>query len=207
MLAIFFPVGSVLADGTDTLGEDKRLLDGDVILEQSRLDQAGGSVKVKVLVRAPAAVIWRVITSCEHAMYYLEGMKGCEILFDNEAETLTRHVVDPGWLGPTIDYRFRTLKEPYHRLDIDLREGNLDRLDGYWEFEQNGDSVVLTHLLHIKPKFPTPRWLLRGKLERQLPGMMVCIRALSGGSFSEAEYEADLARCPGPSSSQEGQQN
>ena len=62
---------------------------------------------------------------------------------------------------------------------------------------QDGDGVVVIHEFRIQPKIPTPRWLIRRGLKKDLPDMLACIRGLAGGSISVDEAGKDLARCPG----------
>jgi hypothetical protein len=40
-----------------------------------------------------------------------------------------------------------------------------------------------------------PRFLLRRNLERNMPDLLACVRALADGSGTEALRRSDLARC------------
>lgn len=172
-----------------------RLRGGEVVVEETRLDDSGGSVRVKVLVDAPAETVWRVISSCAHARRYLHGMEECEVLVDKPSRALTHHVVDPGWMAPKMDYRFETRRQPYRRMDIELTEGNLRQMSGYWLLEPVDSGLLLEHEVSIKPQAPVPRWLVRRKLKGDLPEMMACIRGLAGGSLSPEVAVSDEAAC------------
>lgn len=176
-----------------------RLKASEVVVEDTRLDESGGSVRVTILVQAPAERIWNVISRCQYAHRYLVGLKECEILVDEPLRALTRHVIDSGLFAPRLDYTFETLREPYLHMDIKLVEGNLKRVDGYWHYEPFEGGVLLEHEVHVQAATPAPRWIIRRKLKRDLPRMMSCIRGLAGGS-ADSEVEArDLGACQVPS--------
>lgn len=174
-----------------------RLRAGEIVVEETRLDESGGSVRVSILVEASAQRIWQVISSCEDARRYLEGMQECEVIVDEPGRALTHHVVDPGWMMPKIDYRFETRRQPYRRMDFKLTAGNLKQMEGYWRLEPVESGVVVEHEVLIKPRVPAPRWVIRRKLSRDLPNMMACIRSLADGSTSEALAASDEAACRG----------
>jgi hypothetical protein len=125
-------------------------------------------------------------------------MEQCEVTIDEPGEALTHHVVDPGWLSPSIDYWFETRRQPYSRMDIQLVSGNLRELTGYWIQKPTESAILLEHEVRIRPETPAPKWLVRKKLKRDLPNMMLCIRALSGGSPKGDFQKSDLDACQGP---------
>lgn len=174
-----------------------RLRSGAVVVEKTRLEERGGSVRVSMFVEAPAKTVWEVISSCEQARKYLRGMEECEVLVDEPDRALTHHVVDPGWMVPEMDYRFETRRKPYRRMDIELTGGNLEKMDGYWRIESVGSGVVVEHEVRIRPKAPAPRWLIRRMLGNDLPDMMACIRSLSNGSPTEDLAASDRKSCQG----------
>jgi len=167
------------------------------VVEETRLDESGGAVRVAILVHAPAETIWKVIGSCAHARRYLAGMQQCEIPVNEPLEALTHHVVDPGWLAPTIDYWFETRRQPYSRMDIQLVSGNLREMSGYWTLNPTESGILLEHEVRIRPETPAPKWLVRRKLKQDLPNMMACIRALSGGSPTGDIEKQDQDACQG----------
>lgn len=174
-----------------------RLRAGEVIVEEKRLDENGGYVRVQVLIEASAETVWGVISSCAHAHRYLNGLEECEVLVDEPRRAVTHHVVDPGWLTPTMDYLFETRRTPYRRMDFDLIEGNLKEMEGYWRLAPVDSGVVVEHEVRIKPQAPSPMWLIRRKLRNDLPDMMACIRSLSDGSPTSDLARSDRAACRG----------
>jgi hypothetical protein len=56
-------------------------------------------------------------------------------------------------------------------------------------------GTLVEHELQIRPAAPVPRFLLRRNLERNMPDLLACVRALADGSGTEALRRSDLARC------------
>lgn len=171
---------------------------GDVVVEETRLDESGGTVRVRILVQTTAVEVWQVIGSCAHARRYLAGMEACEVLVDEPARAVTHHVVDPGFFAPTLDYRFNTIRRPHTRMDFRLTEGTLRQMEGYWLLVPLDDGLLVEHELRVRPNAPAPRWLVRRKLKNDLPRMMTCIRALAGGSPTPELERSDLETCEPP---------
>ena len=186
--------------GADKIGDhDWSLLKaGEVVVEEAGLDESGGSVRIRILVRAPAERIWYIISRCQYAYRYLAGLKDCEIFLDEPHRALTRHVIDTGVFAPRLDYKFETRRQPFQVMDIVLVEGNLRAMDGYWKFHEVEEGVVLEHKVRVQPKVPAPRWLVRRKLQKDLPAMMYCIRGLAAGSLEPRSEITDMAACQVP---------
>lgn len=168
---------------------------GKVLVTETRLDETGGSVRARILIKAPATRIWNVVSQCEFALRYLAGMEECEIFIDEPTRAMTRHVVDAGIFAPTLDYTFETLREPYTIMEFSLESGNVKQIEGYWSFEPSEFGVILEHEIHLQPKTPAPRWFVRRKLKKDLPRMMLCIRGMSDGSPGSTTQQKDLAAC------------
>jgi hypothetical protein len=178
----------------DTL---QRLRAGEIILENTRTDESGGATQVLIFMDTSVERIWEVIYSCENAFIYVDGLKLCEVLEDDGVVTLTRQVVKKGWLIPTQDYTFRTLREPFKHAEFQRTEGNPKVMEGSWDFITLPQGVVVIHEIRVEPDMAAPRFLVRRWMRRGMPEMMSCIRGLAGGSLN-AELEArDLGFCPG----------
>ena len=175
----------------------ERLKAGEVILETTRTDESGGAAKIAVFIQAPVEAIWDVIYSCENAFIFLDGLKLCEVLEQTSEYTITRQVVKKGWLIPKQDYSFRTLREPFKHAEFELVEGNLEVMEGSWDFIAMPQGVVVTHEIRVKPEVPAPRFVVRRLMRKGMPEMLACIRGLAGGSVSADQKIADLGLCPG----------
>lgn len=174
-----------------------RLRAGEVVLLEARDTGSGGAAHARALVRAEAAAVWRVITSCEQAFTYVDGLELCEILEDAGDRVVVRQVIDKSWLLPRQDFVFESLREPYREIRVHLLEGNLDVLEGHWTFRPVEEGTLVDYTVRIEPSFPAPDFLVRRNLDRDMPGLLACVRALAGGSGSPDQAARDKARCPG----------
>lgn len=166
--------------------------------DEPRAGDWGAGARMQVLVRAPARAVWAVIVSCEHAFRFIAGLRHCEVLEDTGDRALVHQVVDQGWLMPRYDFVFESLRRPYEWIGVRLVEGNLERMEGAWRFEETAAGTLVEHELRMRPGSAVPRFLVRRNLEHNMPDLLACIRALANGSGSNQLRESDLARCQEP---------
>jgi ribosome-associated toxin RatA of RatAB toxin-antitoxin module len=175
-----------------------RLLAGEVVAMEVSSDAAGASGRMQILVNAPAPAIWDVIVSCEAAFSFVDGLQTCEVLEDTGGRALVRQVVNQGWLIPTYDFVFESLRQYDERIDVRLVEGNLKALAGYWLFRETDAGTLVDYQIQIQPALPAPRFIVRRQVMKGMPDMLACIRGLAGGSGTPVLEKQDLGRCPGP---------
>jgi len=198
------PIASLLAAllQTAVLPDDpelwQRLESGDIITRDARSDDAGAAGRMQMLARVPAAAIWEVIVSCELATAFVDGLERCEVLEDSGERALVHQVVDQGWLTPTYDFVFESLRQHYQQIDVRLVEGNLKALDASWTFLETPQGTLVDYRVRIQPALPAPRFIVRWNVNKGMPGMLACIRGLAGGSGSPEAERQDLSHCPGP---------
>lgn len=179
----------------------QRLASGEVLVQNVRTSESGGSVQVRALMHLGVETLWTYIASCDAVFDYVAGMRECELLeVRNEPGadvSKVRQVVDKGWLIPRMEYTIEVRREPYTRVDFRLLEGNLKTIQGEWRFTEleEASGLLVTHEIQVQPSFPVPRWIIRRNMRRDLPDMLACLRGLTGGSGDLPEA-ADLARCP-----------
>jgi len=176
----------------------QRLVAGEVITRETSQDGDGAAGRMQILVRAPARAIWEVIVSCDLAFAFVDGLERCEVLEDTGGRALVHQVVDQGWLTPTYDFVFESLRRHYERIDVNLIEGNLKALEAAWSFRETPDGTLVDYWVRIQPSLPAPRFIVRRNINQGMPGMLGCIRGLAGGSGSEELEQSDRASCPGP---------
>lgn len=189
---------SAAGSGTDASGVRERLLQGEVVAREVDGEPHGGAARMQVLVRAPARAVWAVILSCEQAFTFVDGLQHCAVLEEGAGRALVRQVVEQGWPVPTYDVVFESLRQPHHRIDFGLVEGNLEAMQGSWIFEETPAGTVVDYQVEIRPELPIPDFIVRRNLRRGMPDLLACVRGLAGGSLSAAGRERDLAACPGP---------
>jgi hypothetical protein len=175
-----------------------RLETGEVTVETIRADESGGAARFQIYMKATIDDIRSVINSCENAYLFLNGLKVCEVLEQEGNRTLTRQVVKTSWLIPRQDFTFRTLRVSDRRSEFQRTAGSPRVMEGSWEFTELSGGIVATHELRIKPSLPVPRFIVRHLMQKSMPKMLTCMRALAGGSLSKTQQAADFASCPKP---------
>ncbi len=204
LLSLFAPWwgASLRADDTAPAFADQerlqRLRDYEVLPENTRTDESGGSARVQALFRVEPQRIWAILTSCKRAFWYVDGLKSCEVIEPGLEHALVSNSVKKSWVVPKLDYTVEFSREPYSRIDFRKADGDLKLLEGYWQFDPlpGEDGLLVTHEIRVKPRFPVPRWLIRRSIRKDIPDMVACLRSLSGGSGSERQWLADNDRCP-----------
>jgi len=171
---------------------------GEVLVENIHLEKAGGAAQVQALFRPPAEVVWDLLGDCASNFRFVEGLEECELLEVSERAALTRQVVKKHWLGPRMEYTFETARRPYEWVAIRRVSGDLEVLEGSWRFDpvDDGQALLVTHRVRVKPKMPVPGWLVRRTLRKDLGDMVACLRALAGASGDEQGRLRDSERCP-----------
>lgn len=170
----------------------------EVTLEFTQTQASGGAARVSLVMFAPPEDIWAVLVSCPRSFEYVDGMRECEVLEGGLERQRVRQSVKKHWMLPQLDYEIEFLRQPYSSIEFRRVEGDLRQLEGRWSFEaiDGGRATRVIHEIRVQPAFPVPRWLVRRSLAGDLPHMMRCLRAITGGSGSAQQEADDRARCP-----------
>jgi len=175
-----------------------RLKAGEVIVSNTRLDEAGGAAVAQAIFHVDLPRLWAILGDCEDNYRFVRGLRDCEILHESATEALTRQSLKPYLLLPRFDYVFETRRAPYDWIQIRLREGDLRILEGSWRFDPlPGDSGILVrHAIHVQPKISVPRWLARRTVERDLYRLLACLRWETRAWPDPEQSELDRQQCP-----------
>jgi len=188
---------SVYAKNLSESEKMSMLRSGEILHEYARMDESGGAIRAKILIRTPVEDVRAILQGCGKAFVFVDGMEQCEIVERTEDHTLIRQVVDTGLLAPTLRYSYESRNLAFPDMDFKMVEGNLRALEGGWEFDDVKEGVLVTYKMRVQPGFPIPRFLVRMSLRRMIPDMLACIRGLVDGSESAGQNLKDLDRCPG----------
>ena len=98
-----------------------------------------------------------------------------------------------------MDFTFEANRPSETLGTFHVIKGDLKVMEGQWSFQDSPDGIgiIASHELRVRPRFPSPRWLVRRTLRKDLPGMMACIRGLAEASGDATRVKKDLRRCPG----------
>ena len=173
----------------------EKLREGEVLVLESESDLPGGKVRVQALARASAQAVWEVIVSCEKTFFYVDGLQSCDVIEDSGQRALLHQVTQQGWPAPTLDFIYESLREPYRAIRFKLVQGNLQAMEGSWQFIETPDGLLMDYEIRIKPEMAAPDFLVSRSLRKSSPDMVACIRGLSGGSGSARLETSDLGRC------------
>jgi ribosome-associated toxin RatA of RatAB toxin-antitoxin module len=175
----------------------QRLGNGEIVLLNADSSQSGGSARVQALMQTSAQSVWNVITSCERSFIFVDGLKQCQVIEDDGGRALVHQVVKKGWLFPTQDFVFESLREPYHDIRFILVEGNLKAMEGNWQFTEIQEGVLIDYSIRVRPGLPVPGFIVSWVMRKGMPDLIACIRGLAGGSGSPERKTTDLERCRG----------
>jgi ribosome-associated toxin RatA of RatAB toxin-antitoxin module len=175
----------------------RRLGNGEIVLLNADSSQSGGSARVQALVQTSAQSVWNVITSCERSFVFVDGLKECQVIEDDGGRAVVHQVVNKGWLYPTQDFIFESLREPYRDIRFNLVEGNLKAMEGTWQFTELPEGVLIDYSIRVRPGLPVPGFIVSWVMRKGMPDLIACIRGLAGGSGSTERKTIDLERCRG----------
>lgn len=201
VLFILFSVlllnGQMISADMPDPDELSKLLDGKVLVMDSGSEKPGGTVRVRAMAQVPAEEVWNVIVSCQRSFVFVNGLQSCEVIEDSGERALIRQVTRQGWPAPTLDFIYESLREPFSAINFSLVQGNLEAMEGGWQFTNTPNGLLLDYRIRIKPELAVPDFLVSRSLRKSSPDMVACVRGLAGGSGSEKLQSSDLERCPG----------
>jgi ribosome-associated toxin RatA of RatAB toxin-antitoxin module len=199
-LLLAFAWGSRLpaADFALTPLESKRVAGREIVIRAS-LDsgQRRGTVRAAILIDAPPAIVFKLMTSCTDAVQYVPHMRLCRVRDrapDNSWQ-LVEHEIDFGWYAPRVKYVFRADLVTDRSITFRQVSGDFKANEGVWEFEpfETGERTLLRYRAYIDPPGFIPNWLARSTFKRELPQMLTDLRRRC-----EAEQRSRARTGPSP---------
>ena len=199
---ILFLLGSAQAasaDPTELNVDLARLQRGEILAQTIHSEKSGGAARVTAIFHGEVDDVWDVIGYCENEFIYVRGLELCELVKPGLQVMQKHHRVNNNWYTPTIDFTFEASRTSPTHGEFRLVGGNLKVLEGQWNFQPlaGGDSIIVSHEIRIRSRFPAPRWLVRRVLKNDLPDMLACVRGLARASGNDDRIVIDLGRCPG----------
>jgi ribosome-associated toxin RatA of RatAB toxin-antitoxin module len=175
----------------------QRLNNGEVIVDVLPAQQGGGAARVQAVFDLSAVELWALLGSCRANREFVKGLRICAVTDETATTAITRQAIKGHWYTPTLEYRFRTLRQPHDWIRIELLDGDLEQLQGSWLFEAQAPSglLLVTHSIAIQPRMPAPGWLVARTLRKDLPRMLTCLRWVARASLDEAQSKVDRSAC------------
>jgi uncharacterized protein YndB with AHSA1/START domain len=160
----------------------RRLLEREIVVRSSlQGESAHGRVSAAVLIAAPPATIWNVMTDCAQALTFVPGLKVCRRL-DGAADgtwDIIEHEVRYSWFLPTTHYVFRADYVRPHRIRFERVSGDLKEQEGEWVLEPLAAELgtIVVYELHLDPGFFIPQGVVRRALRKDVPALLAALRA------------------------------
>lgn len=152
------------------------------IVIRANLDtgQRRGTVRAAVMVEAPPAVVFQLMSRCADALEYVPHLRVCRVrdrAHDGSWE-IVEHEVDFGWYAPRVKYVFRADFVPEQTINFRQVSGDFKTNQGVWEFEalEGGSRTLVRYRATIDPPTFVPNWLARSTFKREMPQMLGDLR-------------------------------
>jgi len=169
------------ADFELTPAESARLQNTEIVIRAS-LEANGrrGTVRAAMLIEAPPALVFEMMTRCAEALKYVPHLKRCRIrehAADMSSE-LVEQEIDLGWYSPRIQYVLRADIVPDQSITFRQVSGDFKANHGMWELEPSdeGRRTLLRYRVYLDPPGFVPTWLARSTFKRELPQMLTDLR-------------------------------
>jgi ribosome-associated toxin RatA of RatAB toxin-antitoxin module len=181
--ALAFAGGPVAhaADFQLTAAESQKVGARGVVI-RANLDaaQRRGTVRAAVLIEAPPAVVFQLMSRCEDALLYVPHLRVCRVRdrAHDDSWQLVEHEIDFGWYAPRVKYVFRADFVVDQSINFRQVTGDFKANQGLWEFEglESGTRTLVRYRAYIDPPTFVPNWLARSTFKREMPQMLTELR-------------------------------
>jgi uncharacterized protein YndB with AHSA1/START domain len=173
--------GARAADFELTPAETSRLQRDEIVIRATLDPNARrGTVRAAMLIDAPPAVVFQMMTRCADALKYVPHLKLCRVR-EHAADMswqLVEHEIDLGWYSPRIRYVLRADIVPDQSITFRQVSGDFKANHGVWELEpvDLGNRTLLRYRVYLDPPGYVPTWLARSTFKRELPQMLTDLR-------------------------------
>jgi len=183
LLCALLACGGASGDDWTLSAEDLAHLDRREVLVPAdpRHEREEGSFRAAIEIDASAERVFRTMTDCAQALKFVPHLTRCTVLEtapDGSWQTIL-HEVSYGWFMPRASYVFRAEYEPFERVRFSGVRGDFDENEGVWELmpRRDGAATVVTYRAQVLPRFYVPRWIALASLKRDLPALLLGLRA------------------------------
>jgi ribosome-associated toxin RatA of RatAB toxin-antitoxin module len=143
-----------------------------------------GKYVAKVLVTAPTAVVWSVLTDFQNFSKFLPNVISSQVITANGNRQIVEQVDSRQFLLVEKRSRIRTenILTPKRRIDFNLVNGDWQQLSGHWQLEEiakysgaKPDGVLITQNIFAKPNSGIPQALFERVFQDSLKDNLAAI--------------------------------
>jgi len=141
-------------------------------------DQQSGKADASIRIHASRETIWALITNCRDALTLVPGLEGCDVISSApDGSQIIRHRLNYSWYVPKLTYELRAVYQKPMQVSVDRISGDLKKLHVSWTLTAAGEDTIAHYAIELTPGFWVPHWVVRVALRRDLPKMLLSLRA------------------------------
>lgn len=157
---------------------------GEIVVVATRepdgAQRRGAAVQAAVIVTAPVAQVFRVMTDCVDASSWVPHLVSCTVLERDQQGRweLIAHEVDYGWFAPRVSYVFRATYTDDSTVRFAHVSGDFEKNDGVWSLTpvSDGAATLVTYRVQSRPRIYVPDWLYERSVRAELPALLRALR-------------------------------
>ncbi|MFZ4525208.1 MAG: SRPBCC family protein [Chlorobium sp.] len=172
------PITTITPDSLS--GEKTKLLNGEVIVVLSNLEEGVTGVEGQIYIAAPPKKVWEVLTDYNNHKYYIPNVIDSGIISDNGIETV---MFEKGktrmfFFQKEIYIKMKVWGENLTRLRFQQITGDFKVYHGEWllvDYPQ-GAGTFLTYKAEVKPDFYAPQFAVKKVQNRDCPLLLSAMK-------------------------------
>ena len=172
------PITTITADSLS--GEKTKLLNGEVIVALSNLEEGVTGVEGQIYIAAPPKKVWEVITDYNNHKNFVPNVIDSGIISDNGTEKVmfekgkTRMFI----FQKEVYIKMKVWGENLTRLCFQQITGDFKVYHGEWLLVDypKGAGTFLTYKAEVKPDFYAPQFAVRKVQSRDCPLMLTAMK-------------------------------
>ncbi|MFI5305683.1 MAG: SRPBCC family protein [Nitrospiria bacterium] len=174
-LVLFFALVVLIEPGRLTAEETSSHLNQNVSLEFTQTDWPM-TFSAQIEIPAPRGTIWEVLTDYDHWIDFLPQLESSQIIRRIDERIIVELVSrEHFWFFfKRIEVTLRVLERSMEEISFFKTGGNMEVFSGRWILNETerGKSTRLTYLCALKPSFYAPKWMIRYKLDQDIPDLL-----------------------------------
>ncbi len=168
---------AAIATVPDTVSAEKaRLLNGEVIVVLSSLDDGVTGVSGKIYIAAPPEKVWEVLTDYNNHKNFIPKLTDSGLISDNGVEQVMfqRGTTSIFLFRKSVYIQVRIRGEYLRHLDFQKITGDFKVYKGRWMLEAypKGHGTFLSYESEVKPDFFAPSFVVRFVQKHDFPGVL-----------------------------------